>query len=128
FSALMLFTDCAVGPNFKRPAAPPVNDYIATPLTNTLVITNVTGGEAQRFVSGQDISGQWWTLFHSQPLSDLIERSLTNNPGIKAAQAALLSAHEMVLAQRGAFYPSVTGSFSASRQGQSQQIAPTPNQ
>ena len=50
---------------------------------------NVVGGEAQQFVDGRDISGEWWTLFHSKPLNDLIERSLKTNPDIKAAQAAL---------------------------------------
>ena len=38
---------------------------------------------------GGDIAGDWWTLFHSKPLNDLIEQSLKNNPDLKAAQAAL---------------------------------------
>ena len=66
-------------------------------------------------------------MFHSKPLNELIEQSLTNNPDLKAAQAALSVARENVLAQRGAYYPSVTAGFSASRQRQSGQIAPTPN-
>jgi NodT family efflux transporter outer membrane factor (OMF) lipoprotein len=116
-----------VGPDFKRPAAPAVSDYTARPLATTVTTTNVAGGEAQRFVKGSDISGDWWTLFHSKPLNELIELSLTNNPDLKAAQAALSVAKENVLAQRGVYYPSVTGSFSASRQKQSELIAPTPN-
>ena len=67
------------------------------------------------FVAGHDIPGEWWTLFHSKPLNDLIERSLKANPDLKAAQAALMVARENVLAQRGAYYPSVTGGFSAMR-------------
>jgi len=126
-AASMLLTSCAVGPNFKKPAAPQVTGYTTSPLSTTSSSTNVAGGEAQRFVSGEDISGEWWTLFHSQPLNDLIERSLTNNPSLKAAQAALAMARENVLAQRGAYYPSVAGSFSASRQKTSSQISPTPN-
>ena len=82
-----------------------------TPLSTTSSTTNVAGGEAQQFVEGRDISGEWWTLFQSKPLSDLIERSLKANPDIKAAQAALLVARENVLAQRGAYYPSVAGRF-----------------
>jgi NodT family efflux transporter outer membrane factor (OMF) lipoprotein len=66
-------------------------------------------------------------LFHSGPLDELIEHSLTNNSDLKAAQAALSVAMESVLAQRGAYYPSVAASFSASRQRQSGQLAPTPN-
>src|SRR5579863_8025396 len=88
----LLLAGCAVGPDFKRPSAPEVSGYTAAPLSTTAGTTNVTGGEPQRFVSGGDIPGAWWTLFHSRPLNDLIELSLSNNPTIKAAQAALLIA------------------------------------
>src|ERR1700727_3449932 len=116
---LLRLAGCAVGPNFKRPSAPEVSDYTAQPVSTTLTTTNVQGGEAQRFAKGVDIAGDWWTLFHSGPLNELIDQSLKNSPDLKAAQAALSVARENVLAQRGAFYPGVTGSFSASRQRQS---------
>jgi NodT family efflux transporter outer membrane factor (OMF) lipoprotein len=122
-----LLAGCAVGPDFKRPAAPPVSSYTARPLQTTASTPDIAGGEAQRFVEGLEIPAKWWALFHSKPLNDLIERSLTNNPDLKAAQAALVVARENVLAQRGAFYPSIAGSFSASRQKQSTLISPTPN-
>jgi len=125
--ALLLTAGCAVGPNFTKPAAPEVSDYTAPALSTTAASANIPGGGAQRFAKGADISGDWWTLFHSEALNDLIEHSLANNPDLKAAQAALLVARENVLAQRGAYFPSVTGDFSASRQRQSGQIAPTPN-
>ena len=125
--ALLLIAGCAVGPNFKQPAAPNVSGFTVAPLSTTVGTTNVVGGQPQHFVEGIDIPGEWWTLFHSQPLNDLIESSLTNNPNIKAAQAALLVARENVLAQRGAYWPSATTGFSASRQGQSEVLAPTPN-
>jgi NodT family efflux transporter outer membrane factor (OMF) lipoprotein len=123
---LLLMAGCAVGPNFKRPAAPNVNDYTAAPLSTTIGATNVSGGQEQRFVEGKDIPGQWWTLFHSQPLNDLIERALTNNPNITAAQAALTIAHENTLAQKGAFWPVAGGSFSASRQKTSEELSTVP--
>jgi NodT family efflux transporter outer membrane factor (OMF) lipoprotein len=122
-----LCAGCAVGPDFKKPAPPGVDDYTARPLTATAATPNVTGGEAQHFARGGDLSADWWTLFHSQPLNDLIERSLAHNPDLKAAQAALVAAHETVLAQRGAYYPSVSGNFSASRQRQAGTISPTPS-
>jgi NodT family efflux transporter outer membrane factor (OMF) lipoprotein len=125
--ALSLLAGCAVGPNFKRPAPPPVSGYTVQPPKDTAATTNTAGGEAQRFVQGLEIPAQWWAVFHSQPLNDLIERSLTNNPDLQAAQAALRVARENVRVQRGAFYPSVTGSFSATRQKQSEVISPTPN-
>jgi NodT family efflux transporter outer membrane factor (OMF) lipoprotein len=125
--ASLLIAGCAVGPDFKKPAAPNVTDYTAKPLSTTVASTNVAGGEAQRFTKGSDIPGDWWTLFHSRPLNDLIEHSLSNNPDLKAAQAALTVAHENVLAQRGVYYPSVAADFSATRQMTSETISATPN-
>ena len=101
-AALLLTTSCTVGPNFKKPPAPEVPGYTPGPLSTTSSSANVAGGEAQRFLEGRDIPGEWWTLFHSQPLNALIERSLKANPDLKAAQAALTVARENVLAQRGA--------------------------
>ena len=126
--ALLLLAGCAVGPNFKKPAAPNVPSYTPTPISTTSSTVNVSGGEAQHFVTGGDIPGEWWTLFHSQPLNDLIERSLKANPDLKAAQAALTVARENVLAQRGAYYPAVSAGFSASRSKTSNEIAPVPNE
>lgn len=124
---LLFSAGCAVGPNFKKPAPPPVPDYTPTPPSTTSSTLNVPGGEAQRLIEGRDIPGEWWTLFHSQALNDLIERSLKANPDLKAAQAALLVARENTLAQRGAYYPSVAAGFAATRQKTSNAIAPVPN-
>jgi NodT family efflux transporter outer membrane factor (OMF) lipoprotein len=122
-----LLSGCAVGPNFKKPAAPEVSSYTPAPLSTTSGTTNVAGGEPQRFISGSDIPGEWWTLFHSKPLNDLIELSLSNNPTLKSAQAALKVAKENVLAQKGTYYPSIAGAFSAARQKTSSEISSTPN-
>jgi NodT family efflux transporter outer membrane factor (OMF) lipoprotein len=119
----LLLAGCMVGPNFKKPAAPDVSGYTTTPLPTTSNTASVPGGEAQHF-DKIDIPGQWWWLFHSKALNDLIERALSANPDIKAAQAALTVARENVLAQKGAFYPSVSGSFSASRHKTSQELSP----
>jgi NodT family efflux transporter outer membrane factor (OMF) lipoprotein len=122
-----LLAACAVGPNFKPPPAPQVHDYTAAPPPSELAGAKGSEAQVQHFVPGSDISADWWTLFHSVPLNELIEESVKNNPDLKAAQAALLAARETTLAQRGAFYPSVAASFDASRQRQSGQISPTPD-
>ncbi len=124
---ILLSTGCAVGPDFKKPAAPDVGEYTQHPIAATASVPGAVGGDAQRFAKGTDISREWWTLFHSAPLDELIERSLKNNPDLKAARAALSVARENVLAQRGAYYPTVAASFDASRQRQSGQIAPALN-
>jgi NodT family efflux transporter outer membrane factor (OMF) lipoprotein len=116
---------CAVGPNFKTPAPPTVSGYTAEPLAPTAAAPGVAG-QIQTFASGADIAGDWWTLFHSQPINDLVAQALAANPDLKAAQAALTAAHETTLSQRGAYYPQVSAGYSASRQRQSSDLAPTP--
>ena len=123
-AALLLTAGCVVGPSYKRPAAPKVPGYTPTPPAPTTSTPNVSGGEAQQFAEGKDIPGEWWTLFHSKPLNDLIERSLKVNPDIKSAQAALLVARENVAAQRGFYYPSVSAGFSATHAKSSASLSP----
>jgi NodT family efflux transporter outer membrane factor (OMF) lipoprotein len=90
--------------------------YTPQPLPSQTASTEVKGGEAQRLVDGMDIPGQWWALFRSQPLNDLIEQALKANPDLEAAQAALRGARENVFAQQGAYFPSVEASFNPTRQ------------
>ncbi|HXW73448.1 MAG TPA: efflux transporter outer membrane subunit [Steroidobacteraceae bacterium] len=106
---------CAVGPNFHRPAAPAATDYGNAPSQGTTAAAAGTGGGAQQFVGGMDISGQWWTLFHSAQLTALVEQSLKGNPNIDAARAALRQAHDLYKAQRTTFFPTVQGEFDATR-------------
>ena len=124
--AILLLSGCAVGPDFEKPAAPEVSDYTAHPLPATAASPNTAGGEIQRFTKGSDISADWWTLFHSRPLNDLIEQSLANNSDLKAARAALSVARENTLAQRGAYYPALNAGFTATRSRQSAALSPTP--
>jgi NodT family efflux transporter outer membrane factor (OMF) lipoprotein len=73
------------------------------------------GADAQRYVEGLDIPGQWWTLFQSAQLNALIERALARNPTLESAQAALRQANETVAAARGTLFPAVSGSLGANR-------------
>jgi NodT family efflux transporter outer membrane factor (OMF) lipoprotein len=113
--ATTLLAACAVGPNFKSPAAPEDAGYLAAEPPKTTASAPVAGGEAQRFVAAQDIPGQWWTLFQSSEMNALLEEALKHNPTLEAAQAALKQANENVAAQRGAFFPSLTGTYQAQR-------------
>jgi outer membrane protein TolC len=84
------------------------------PLAAKTANAEVAGGESQRFVEGLDIPGQWWRLFHSKPLNSLIEEVLKANPNLASAQAALRVARENVLAQKGAYYPTIEANFTPS--------------
>jgi NodT family efflux transporter outer membrane factor (OMF) lipoprotein len=111
-----LLSACAVGPDFNRPQEPAVDSYVREPLPAGLAAAGVPGGEEQRFALGQDIPAQWWTLFRSPQLNNLIETSLKNNPNVQAAQASLRQAQELLEAQRGSYYPTVQAGLTSSRQ------------
>ena len=106
---------CAVGPNFKRPAAPAAMGYGSAPVQGETVSAEDTAGSAQRFVAAMDIPGQWWTLFQSPKLDHVVGQALKANPDVGAAQAALRQAHELYLAQWTSFFPTIQGNFSADR-------------
>jgi NodT family efflux transporter outer membrane factor (OMF) lipoprotein len=107
---------CAVGPDFHRPAAPASQDYAPTPTPKTTASTPTPDGNPQQFVRDMDIPGQWWTLFHSEPLNALIDDSLKHNPDVGAAQEALHAAVESVRAQQGQYFPQVSASVDPTRQ------------
>jgi NodT family efflux transporter outer membrane factor (OMF) lipoprotein len=114
--ALLSGSGCAVGPDFHRPSGPTVTGYTRQPLVPTTASTGVVAGEEQRFVPDRDIPEQWWRLFQSEALNAVVEKALAANPTIVSAQAALRQARELVFAQRGAFYPTVQGTFTGTRQ------------
>jgi len=114
-AALAVLAGCAVGPNFKRPAPPPDTGYGAAPSQGASAAAPVTGGAAQQFVPGADIPGEWWTLFQSPQLSELVAEALKNNPNLAAAQASLREAQHLYKAQRTSLFPTVQGSFDATR-------------
>jgi NodT family efflux transporter outer membrane factor (OMF) lipoprotein len=120
--AVTLLSACAVGPNFHRPAAPASDSYSGEALRTAL---DARDGAVQKFVPGQDIPAQWWTLFHSEALNAVIGEALKSNPDLQSAEAAVRVALEDARAQEGAFLPNLNGSFSASRQHDAIQPSPT---
>jgi NodT family efflux transporter outer membrane factor (OMF) lipoprotein len=124
-ASLLLLAGCTVGPDFAKPAPPQVSGYTPDSLSGSTA--QPPSENAQQFADGLDIPGQWWTLFQSKPLNELIERALRNNPDLQAAQASLRVAQETVLSQRGAYYPGVDGGVSATRQKTSADLAPVPS-
>jgi NodT family efflux transporter outer membrane factor (OMF) lipoprotein len=127
FGCALFIAGCTVGPNYVRPEPPAASSYTSTPLRASAPTPNVGGGESQRFNDGEEIPARWWELFHSTALNALVERALQRNHDLKSAEAALVVAHEDMLAQRAAYYPSVTASFSASRSKSSADLSPTPS-
>ena len=108
---------CAAGPDFKRPAAPEVVDYTATPVPAQTESAPTRLGEAQRLVSDMPIDGQWWRNLKSPRLDALIEAALTASPTLASARATLRQAQEVHAAQAGStLYPQVDAGLGAQRQ------------
>lgn len=118
FAVGLILAGCAVGPDFKAPDAPGGGDnYTPSPLQQETDAAPGAAGLAQHFAVGQDIPAQWWSLFHSVALDQMIRDALKRSPGMAAAQAALRQAHENLSAQSGSLlYPSVTGQLSDTRE------------
>jgi NodT family efflux transporter outer membrane factor (OMF) lipoprotein len=110
-------TGCAVGPDFRTPEAPGATAYTAPAMPPETAASPGPGGAAQRLVPEQDIPAQWWTLFHSAALDQLVRQALADNPTLAAAQATLRQSQESLRALVGsALFPSVDANASVSRQ------------
>jgi NodT family efflux transporter outer membrane factor (OMF) lipoprotein len=103
---------CAVGPNFTRPDAPPAARYTR----DTLHAEDTASGTVQHIDLGREIEGNWWTLFHSDAIEQLVTQALHHNRSLAASMATLAQAQELALAQAGARYPQVDLTAGAGRQ------------
>lgn len=114
---------CAVGPDFQRPEAPATTRYTAEPMAAHTAAASTADGIAQHFVEGQDLPEQWWKLFGSDALDQLVSAALLANPDVQAAEAALRAAQENAAAARGAYWPSVEAHFTPVRQRNAEPLA-----
>jgi NodT family efflux transporter outer membrane factor (OMF) lipoprotein len=115
-AALVLSGCITVGPDFQKPAPPPVTEYTPDPLPAQTASAEIVGGDAQRFLRDADVPGQWWQLFGSDMFNTMVTQALQANPDLDAAQAALRQSNENYLAARGPLLPSVSGNGGATEQ------------
>ena len=112
-----LLAGCAVGPDFKRPPAPAVAAYTATPLPALTASASVALGESQRLVEGAPVAPQWWQELGSARLDALITEALQASPTLVAAEATLRQAQERYAAQAGStLYPQAEANLTGQRQ------------
>ena len=125
---MMALECCAVGPNFTSPKAPDTQAYTAAPLSLETATAPGVGGAAQRFTVGQEIPFQWWTLFHSVTLDQVIHQSLANNPTLASAEATLRQSREILRSTIGsALVPRVDFNASVTREKVSGTLIGEPN-
>ncbi len=99
-----------VGPDFQEPLPPCNETYTEKPLPCKTTSAPIKDGKAQYFVLCKKIPKDWWTLFRSKELSELVAKGLANSPNVEAALAALNQAEENMIAYGvSAMIPNVTG-------------------
>jgi NodT family efflux transporter outer membrane factor (OMF) lipoprotein len=104
---------CAVGPDFTRPTTPSAARYTADTLRGEDATASDT---AQHIALGREIEGNWWTLFRSDAIDQLVKQALENNRSLVASKATLGQAQELALAQAGSRYPQVDLTAGVGRQ------------
>ncbi len=89
--ALVVFSGCAVGPNYQRP---PV-----------IVPENFRFESSPAPLSLGQLG--WWEVFKDATLQELIRTALTNNYDLKQAVARVEQARNMAVAAGASFYPQI---------------------
>ena len=114
-----MLSGCMVGPDFHTPKAPAVTSYDARPLpAHTAGLASAgRAGKSQTYLYGRDIPAEWWQLFHSPAIDQLVRTGMANSPTLAAAQAALRQAQETLNAQIGnLLFPAFNLGLSGERQ------------
>ena len=94
---------CTVGPTYKRPTAEVPTAY--KELANW----------KQAQPNDQNLGGNWWEMFQDPQLNALELQVNVSNQNLKAAEAQYTQARALVRYNRAAYFPTLTGGASASR-------------
>ncbi len=106
-----LLSACVAGPDFKSPATGEIDAYRSDAPSQP-----VAGNDIQQLQPGAELPAEWWTLFHSTALDQLVAQSLQGNQTLAAAQATVMQAQALLAAGTGARYPQVDMTASSGRQ------------
>ena len=97
---LLTLTGCATEPP-RPPEIPTPAQYTPAPLAEQTANAETRAGHAQTLVSGKDIPAEWWKLFQSPALDELVRLALEQSPTLAQARAKLTQAQENFSASRG---------------------------
>ncbi len=115
----MLLAACSFAPTDAVPELPTTQtkaEYTEGARAEQTVSAPGVAGDAQTLRTGSDLSAQWWTLFNSPALNQLIQAALDNSPTLQAAEATLKQADETYASVVGSTrYPSVSAGLQAAR-------------
>ena len=109
----LALSSCAVGPNFRRPLPPPVGQYTQDPEPAQTV---AAAGQAQQFDYGDTIAADWWQVFSSVGINEIIREAVAQNRNLAAAEARLRQSRELLYAGYGVFFPQANASLAVMRE------------
>src|SRR6185437_9294631 len=101
-AASLLLAGCAIGPNYKRPAALPSKAPTPAAFKEAEGWTQAEPADA---VSRQD----WWKVFNDPVLDDLEAQVVVSNQTLAQSEAAYRQGRAVLDQQRAALFPTVTG-------------------
>jgi len=93
--AAILGSGCTLGPDFTRPAPPAGGYQQATPVPSA----------ARHITPGGDVAADWYRLFHSAALDQLVGQVLAGNTDLQAARHGLAAAQYELQAVSGTQLP-----------------------
>ncbi len=112
----LVLAGCTVSPGFHELLPPKDATYILASPTRSNPRFEKAPSDDQHFELGRDLPGQWWELFRSPELTELVTKALKQNPDLKTAQAALNHAQELLYASETNLLPSLVGEVQAQRE------------
>jgi NodT family efflux transporter outer membrane factor (OMF) lipoprotein len=96
---------CSLGPDFTRPEPLQANRYTPQPLK--IETADAGSDSAQHLALGERLTRDWWHLFQSDAIDNVVKRALADNRTLLAAAATLAQAQELAAAQAGTLAPQV---------------------
>src|SRR5271169_1835549 len=103
---MMLAGGCAVGPNYRRPAAPTPQVFKEPP----------PEGWKEAQPNAGAIRGKWWEIYNDPQLNALEEQVSISNQNVLAAAAQYREARDSVRIARSGLFPTATTSPSVTEQ------------
>ena len=100
---------CVVGPDFKPPAAPPTTHYTSPDEVSAPDGDAGAAAPRQTLELGEKVAVDWWTLFQSPDLDQLVKQAVAGSHTLESAKARLAQAREAIAAKQESAVPAVMG-------------------
>lgn len=113
-TAGLLLAGCAVGPDYKRPAATATMPPAYAGATNQWKVAEPSASKPR---------GNWWEIFHDADLNRLELEAAAANQEFKAGLARFEQARAAADVSRAGLFPHITLDASATREGESRNRA-----